>query len=49
MTLIDEMTSDDMNVKFYKRIDIDILLNHPKYGSNGLIYCFIENWIKEIK
>jgi len=49
MTLIDKMTLGDINVKFYKGIDFDILLNHPKDGSNGFIYCFIDNWVSEIK
>ncbi len=49
MTLIDETTLNDINVKFYKGIDFDILLNHPKDGTNGFIYCFIENWVNEIK
>ena len=49
MTLIDKMILDDINVKFYKGIDFDILLNHPKDGSNGFIYCFIDNWVSEIK
>ena len=49
MILIDETIIDNVEVKFYEGMDIDKLLNHPKDGSNGFIYCFIENWINEIK
>jgi hypothetical protein len=23
-------------------------MNHPKDGSNGFIFCFIDSWIKEV-
>jgi len=49
MILIDETIIDNIEVGFYDGMDIDKLLNHPKDGSNGFIYCFIENWINEIK
>ena len=49
MILIDEIIVDNVKVKFYEGMDVDKLLNHPKDGSNGFIYCFIDNWVNEIK
>jgi hypothetical protein len=49
MILIDEITVDNVNVKFYEGMDFDLLLNHAKDGSNGFIFCFINNWITEVK
>ena len=49
MILIDEIIVDNVDVKFYEGMDVDKLLNHPKDGSNGFIYCFIDNWVNEIK
>lgn len=49
MTLIEDFNKDGLNVKFYRDIDFDILIKHPKDGSSGFIYCFIDNWVKEVK
>lgn len=49
MTLIEEIQYKGTNVRFYRNIDFDILLNHDKEGSDGFIYCFIDNWVKEIQ
>lgn len=49
MILIDSMGYEDNEIRFYKGIDFDELINHPKDGSNGFIFCFIENWVKEVK
>ena len=49
MILIDEITVDSVNVKFYEGMDFDLLLNHAKDGSNGFIFCFIKNWLTEVK
>jgi hypothetical protein len=49
MILIDEITVDNVNVKFYEGMDFDLLLNHAKDGSNGFIFCFIKNWLTEVK
>jgi hypothetical protein len=49
MILIDKIIIDNIKVEFYEGMDVDKLLNHPKDGSNGFIYCFIDNWISEIK
>lgn len=49
MILIDEIIIDDVNVRFYEGIDFDQLLNHSKDGSDGFIFCFINNWVTEVK
>ena len=49
MNLIEEITVDDKKVKFYEGIDFDIVMKHPKDGSSGFIFCFIENWVTEVK
>jgi hypothetical protein len=49
MTLIEEIFVDDKKVEFYQGIDFDIVMNHPKDGSKGFIFCFIDNWITEVK
>lgn len=49
MILIDEITVDNVNVKFYEGMDFDLLINHAKDGSNGFIFCFIKNWVNEVK
>jgi hypothetical protein len=49
MILIDGIIVDNVNIKFYKGMDIDLLLNHNRDGSNGFIFCFIDSWISEVK
>ena len=49
MILIDEIIVDDVNIKFYDGIDFDLLLNHSRDGSDGFIFCFINNWVTEVK
>lgn len=49
MILIDEIIVDNVNIKFYEGMDFDLLLNHAKDGSNGFIFCFINNWLTEVK
>lgn len=49
MTLIETIIIDDKNVSFFDGMDLDIIMNHPKDGSKGFIFCFIDNWIKEVK
>jgi hypothetical protein len=49
MILIDEIIVDNVNIKFYEGMDFDLLLNHAKDGSNGFIFCFINNWVTEVK
>lgn len=49
MTLIDDIEVDGINIKFYEGIDFDMVINHPKDGSNGFIYFFIDSWKEEVK
>jgi hypothetical protein len=48
MTLIEKIIIDDNEFSFYNGIDFNIIMNHPKDGSNGFIFCFIDSWIKEV-
>lgn len=49
MTLIESIVVDSNLISFYDGIDIDLVINHPKDGSKGFIFCFIDNWSKEVK
>lgn len=49
MKLIEKIFVDDLPVSFYDGIDFDVISNHPKDGSHGFIFCFIDNWVKEVK
>lgn len=49
MNLISEIEIDDTIVKFYDGIDLGILINHPKDGSAGFIFCFVDKWSDEVK
>lgn len=49
MILIDSMDYENTKVNFYNGVDFNELINHPKDGSNGFIFCFIDNWVKEVK
>ncbi len=48
MILIEEVSFQDNLIKFYNGVDFDILIKHSKDGSDGHIYCFIENWKVEV-
>lgn len=49
MTLIEVINIENQEVKFYKGVDFDTLINHPKDGKDGFIFCFIGNYNREIK
>ena len=49
MILIEEVKYKDTHVRFYNGIDFDFLINHAKDGTDGFIYCFMDNWIKEVQ
>lgn len=49
MTLIEKIFIDDIEFSFFEGADFDVIMNHPKDGSKGFLFCFIENWTKEIK
>jgi hypothetical protein len=49
MILIDTLIVDGNKFDFYDGIDFTILKNHPKDGSNGFIFCFVENFLNELQ
>lgn len=49
MTLIEVMNYKGTSINFYKGVDFNILMKHPKDGSKGFIFCFMESWIKEVQ
>lgn len=49
MTLIEKVEYKGTDVRFYNGVDFDFLINHPKDGANGFIYCFMDSWVKEVK
>jgi hypothetical protein len=48
MILIYKNTVNNTEIKYYEGIDFDIVKNHPKDGSNGMLIFFIHNWVKEV-
>ena len=48
MNLIEELFFQENLVKFYSGINFDVLIDHPKDGSSGFIFCFIESWKREL-
>lgn len=49
MILISEEKIQDNNVKYYKGIDFNIAQKHPKDGSGGFLFFFVEKWSDEVK
>jgi len=49
MILISKEIIDGDEIKYYDGIDFDIVKKHPHDGSNGFIFCFVDNWVSEIK
>ena len=49
MNLIESIIVDGSEFSFYNGIDFDIVMSHPDDGSKGFIFCFIENWVDEVK
>lgn len=49
MILIETIEVDNNKISFYNGIDFEILRNHPKDGSEGFIFCFVENFVTEVQ
>jgi hypothetical protein len=49
MTLIETIEVDSNKISFYNGIDFDVLKSHPKDGSDGFIFCFVENFVTEVQ
>ena len=48
MTLIEKIEFQNNTIRFFSGIDFEVLINHPKDGSDGFIFCLIENWKTEV-
>lgn len=48
MNLIYRNTVDNIEFKYYQGIDFEVVKNHPKDGSNGMIIFFITKWENEV-
>lgn len=48
MNLISKEIINNIKFVFYDGIDFDILENHPKDGSDGFMYFFVEDWGIEV-
>lgn len=49
MNLIETLNVDGLKISFYSGIDFDMAINHPKDGSDGHKFFFIESWRVEVK
>lgn len=49
MNLIESIIIDGNVFSFFDGIDFDIIMNHPKDGTEGFIFCFVDSWVKEVK
>lgn len=51
MVLVDEHVDKDSGVlmKFYFGLDFQMALSHPKDGSDGMMLCFVDNYIDSKK
>jgi len=49
VNLISKQTINYIDISYYEGIDFDLINNHPKDGSKGIIVFFIDNWVKEVK
>ena len=49
MKLIEQEVINGRICRYYDGIDFDIVKSHARDGSDGLIVCLIESFIKEIK
>lgn len=48
MNLIYKNIVNNLEIKYYEGIDFDIVKEHPKDGSNGMLIFFINNWVSEV-
>lgn len=49
VNLISKQTINQIEISYYEGIDFNLINNHPKDGSKGMIIFFIHNWYKEVK
>jgi hypothetical protein len=49
MKLIEKKEIGGVNYQFFDGIDFDMIDKHPKNGSSGFLYFFINSWVEEVK
>ena len=49
MILISEELIQNTNVQYYKGIDFNVAQEHPKDGSGGFLFFFVDKWVDEVK
>lgn len=49
MILISKDMLEGIEVRYYDGIDFNKLFKHPNDGSGGFIFCFVTNWVSEVK
>jgi hypothetical protein len=49
MELIEEAFFGSVKCMFYKGIDLEYLSKYPSDGSSGMIFCFVDNYLSEVK
>jgi hypothetical protein len=49
VNLISKQTINQIEISYYEGIDFNLINNHPKDGSKGMIIFFIYNWYKEVR
>lgn len=49
VNLISKQKINEIEIYYYEGIDFNLIHNHPKDGSKGMLIFFIENWQKEAK
>lgn len=51
MILVDEYMDDELGkpMRYYFGIDFKKVISHPKDGSDGMMFCFVESFIESQK
>lgn len=49
MILIEKIIIDHIEYQFFDGIDFRDVIEHPKDGSGGFKFFFINNWVTEVK
>jgi hypothetical protein len=49
VNLINRENINDIWYAFYDGIDFDFIKKHPSDGSDGFIFCFVDNYASSIK
>lgn len=49
MNLISKSKIDNIIIKYYDGMDLNVVSKHPKDGSKGVLVCFIKNWKASVR